>query len=369
MRIIRFSILVLSLLSILITYTGCEQKEEKIVKVGAVLPLTGPLSELGQDEKFAMEMALENFYSNSEPQIIPIYEDSKGTAKDGLNAVNKLKLEGIDKIVVSLTPPVQTVLETYKNNKELIFITQCVAPNILENKTNAVRIYYNVEGESENFYRYLKKNEVGSVFIFYINNDFGLSAINSLKNRIKDLSVELDEESYGFVDKDFRQQLLKVSNANPDVLIIYGYPQQYPQILDQLIEINYSGTIIANSGIGRLIEDQKYLDTQLSNNIIISAPNYVISESEAATKFRTSFIKEKGKEPTWDAIYFYDMMTTLAKVIEPEKTNEQILHDIKLLSYEGISGRIAFNENGDLISQDNLTLVEYNKNGYIKIEY
>ncbi|MDP2278261.1 MAG: ABC transporter substrate-binding protein, partial [Nitrospirota bacterium] len=67
-RVNRKSTAVLTVISILLASLlvfsfGCVKKEEKEIKIGAVLELTGPLSRLGERSKMGMELAVDEINS------------------------------------------------------------------------------------------------------------------------------------------------------------------------------------------------------------------------------------------------------------------------------------------------------------------
>ena len=61
--------------------------------VGAILPVTGPLSLYGRYFEEGLRMAVEDFNRDSERQIKLVTSDSKGTPVDAVKAVRKLVLE------------------------------------------------------------------------------------------------------------------------------------------------------------------------------------------------------------------------------------------------------------------------------------
>src|SRR3989344_5944536 len=65
--------------------------------VGAILPLTGPSAIWGESVRNGMELALENH-----PEIKVVFEDSKGTAVDGISAYRALETKKPDVFVSSL---------------------------------------------------------------------------------------------------------------------------------------------------------------------------------------------------------------------------------------------------------------------------
>ena len=72
--------------------------EKDTVKIGAILPLSGTLSEQGELALKALSFAVEDFNATSPFNIKIVPEDGKFTAKDSINAYRKLRSAGIDLI-------------------------------------------------------------------------------------------------------------------------------------------------------------------------------------------------------------------------------------------------------------------------------
>ena len=86
-------------LSFFLIEQGCEGKKD-VIKIGAILPLTGPAAQYGKMLKNGMELAKEEINANSGvdgKQIEIIYEDDQSQAAAGVSAINKLKSQVTEK--------------------------------------------------------------------------------------------------------------------------------------------------------------------------------------------------------------------------------------------------------------------------------
>jgi len=85
-------IIILIIVSIVGSHKPTQQSENEVFTIGAVFPLSGgTLSYWGETVKTGVEMAL------AEKQGMQvIYEDSKGTAQDGVSAFNVLQQRNVD---------------------------------------------------------------------------------------------------------------------------------------------------------------------------------------------------------------------------------------------------------------------------------
>lgn len=66
------------------------EKQEEPIKIGAILPMTGPAAFQGEAVRNGMEMAIQDF-AKKKIFIKAIYEDSQAQANQGVTAYTKLK--------------------------------------------------------------------------------------------------------------------------------------------------------------------------------------------------------------------------------------------------------------------------------------
>lgn len=333
-------VMLIALISSLVVFNGCGKKEEKVIKIGAVLPLTGYLSELGSDEKLAIELGIEKFDTKNKIEII--YKDSKGQAKESLSAVSQLINQGVDKIILSTSSVVLANLGRF-NSKEYLFIAQCMSPNVVENYKNAIRIYASVDDETDLMADYINKNDLNKLSLMYINNDFGQNSISELLNKINN-KKDLQKETFNFGDKDYKNNIAKIMYFNPNALIVYSYPQQWPNIIQQLNQYKFNKLIIANSGLSFLINKiDKY---NISDSIIAPIPKYIYAKDDNTMNSFKKLLKQRtDKSANYDIIYFYDMMKILVNNLYdyPNISNQELIKKITSKNYSGVSGELTFN--------------------------
>ena len=101
-----------------------EKEVVKSITIGAILPLTGPTAQLGQEEKKGLLMAMDELNSHSsKPNFRLVVEDSKGTAKDGVVAAHKLIESDQAQIVfTSLTPVSQAIGPQFSQPNSLLIV-------------------------------------------------------------------------------------------------------------------------------------------------------------------------------------------------------------------------------------------------------
>src|SRR3990172_444601 len=77
---------------------SCGKKEDEVIKIGVIVPLSGEAAFLGKYIVNGIEIAREDFLkSNPDKKITLVIEDSKADPATAVNAINKLI--NIDKVL------------------------------------------------------------------------------------------------------------------------------------------------------------------------------------------------------------------------------------------------------------------------------
>ena len=70
--------------------------------------------------------------------------------------------------------------------------------------------------------------------IFYINNDFGIGLKNSFKEQFEKMGGKvLLEISFERGEKDFRAQITKIKNVNPEVVFLVGQAEMAETLFER----------------------------------------------------------------------------------------------------------------------------------------
>jgi len=213
--------IVIALVFIGIVYVNNQKKEEsKNIKIGAVLALSGPSAIWGESVKNGMELALKDH-----PEITIIYEDSKGTAADGISAYQKLKLQEPDVFVTSLSIVSVPLADIAKKEKKTMIITQSAANNI----TNEYAYRYYTDADHfatpsfESDISPLKNAK--RLAVVYRNDEYAKSVANKINQLAKEQGKQIVYlETYVPNEIDFSTILLKAKETNPDALLFIPTP-------------------------------------------------------------------------------------------------------------------------------------------------
>ena len=323
-----------------------DANEKQVVKIGAILPLTGNLAFLGEPERNALILANEDLKKANIPVEL-IIEDSKGTATDGIAAVNKLIAQGVSAVVVSTTGINLAVLPIAKQHNIIIF-TQCMAPSITSENKYAFRIFPNYVTEQQITAKYMQKKAYKTAALYYANSAGIKPEADSFKTLANDFGIKIIfEDTFDVGQKDFKSSLFKIKQARPDVILILAYGDSYPPMFKQLKELKINIPIVGNVALEQLGA------TQLGTKIYEGAafPSFSVAQrSTGIIEFRKRYYKQFGSYPGGflDYPYFYDVVRILGDTLQTAQGDtdkaQGILHT---QTFKGITGEIKFSEVGD----------------------
>ncbi|MEM4215062.1 MAG: ABC transporter substrate-binding protein [Candidatus Pacearchaeota archaeon] len=140
---------------------GCAKKEkEEVIKIGAILPLTGNVAFWGQPVQKGMEFAAKEINSKggiNGKKIELRIEDSKGDATEGVIALNKLL--NIDKVLtVSVhTTAVSNAVAPILEENKVPWIANAADPGLPLTYKYAFKTFYNAYDECKKLIMDLKK--------------------------------------------------------------------------------------------------------------------------------------------------------------------------------------------------------------------
>ena len=168
-----------------------KQKDDNVLKIGAILPLTGSVSDIGEGNKAGIELALEKVNASGK-KIEVCFEDGKGDATTSLSAMKKLKMQGVDIFILSTTQTVAPILQNYKEDTSLLFSAVCQTKGILDDNNNAFRLYFTSENETSMMANYIVANGYKKIAIFRLNTESCMEPIQTMQQKVSHHHFEAD---------------------------------------------------------------------------------------------------------------------------------------------------------------------------------
>ena len=172
-------ILVLTYIIIFFNSNLLSEKNDEVLKVGLLAPLSGAYSELGNSLLYSLQLALEEI-NDKDVFIVP--RDSGFNDKEKLNtAIQDIRSQGIRIIIGPITHEEFNIAEKYT---DLVFISPS---NINPDFTNnIISVGVSLESQLLTLINFIKKMKKKRTIIMYPNNQYS----DLIKKEIKKLNLD-----------------------------------------------------------------------------------------------------------------------------------------------------------------------------------
>jgi branched-chain amino acid transport system substrate-binding protein len=351
-----FSVISILIVSFIISF-GCVKKEEREIKIGITLPLTGDAAIWGQSQKDGYDLALSQINAKGRingQKLVLIYEDDKGLPKDGVAALQKLI--SVDKIKLLTGIANSSVALAYIpiiNEKKILFISSgASSPKLTGASKYFFRTWPSDIAEALAMAKYAHSGlKLNKIAILYINNDYGIGLSEPFKSTFESLGGKIvSSENFEQGATDFRTQLTKIKASNPEAIYLAGNPVEMGRAMKQMREMGSRTQVLSISTLNDKEVFKIAGAKAIEGTIITDASFDPQSEDPMAKKFMQDFRTMFNHEPGILANTAYDALIILAYAIEqagtePDKISDY-LHAMK--DYSGISGKISFSQGGDV---------------------
>jgi branched-chain amino acid transport system substrate-binding protein len=344
---------------------------ESQVKIGVIFPFTGDASSYGQKGKKAIEMAVDDFNAReiaSGKKVSAIFEDSKGNAKDGVSAAQKLvSVDQVPAIVgdalSSVTLPASAVAEV----NHVVLLSPCSsAPALTQAGKYIYRIWPSDLAEGKAAAEFAVSRDFKKAGLLHLNNDYGNGIAEIFtKHFTSDVRKIVFRSAYADTTTDWRTIVTPLASSGADVIYIAGYYKDTAAILRTATELGIKVQFIGATAI----EDEnliKLAGSAAEGIVYPLATGFDAASSDPISKaFVTSFQKRFGYVPGWMESHAYDSFMLICEASKSSKgkvsgtsIREYLDH---LSTYQGVTGTIKFDENGDVIRSVALKTVKDGK--------
>ncbi len=318
--------------------------DKNVIKIGAILPLTGDMSEEGQKGLAAIKLAIEKQNKqNQNKKYKLLVEDGKFTGKDSLLAYKKMMNEAPKGIISYGTPPTQAIMnDAVKDGVPLLALDgtaglSASGKNIFECWTP----FHDVGEAAGKLASKLSSKGKKALLAMNVSGgiDFEKGFLQTAENCV--LIEKYDQNA-----TDARGLIAKVLAANPEVICVFGFNTGHTTVLRQLLESDYSGILVTDSNITHKIDILPQ-----SEKIKIYFVSQAFGDYNPKTKeFISEVEKDYGITPTVFSAHLYEMARILMACTPDNSVSyEEIAESIsKEKDFDSILGNLSFVPPGDI---------------------
>jgi len=329
-----------------------EAEQEETVQIGVMMPLTGAAALYGESFSNALELAREEINQSGGilgKKVEFVVEDSKCDAKAGVEAINSLvNLKGLKLIIAAdCSGSTLAAAPVAEQAKALYLVAIASNPDIKYAGDYVFRSAPSDDQQGKDLSKIVYKEGHRSIAILFMDNAYGEGVTNVFIEEFKKLEGKIAvQQRFNQDDADFRTQLLKIKEVNPDSLLIVGYTKSYQLIIKQLHELGLEVKIFSSD----TFKDKEILKAVGDKAEGLIFTSFFESDSEKFYNFKNAYREKYGKEFGLQGEYPYDSLYVLKAGIEHAKSfdPEVLKESLYSLEYEGATGLTKFDSLGEV---------------------
>jgi len=329
-------------------------KQPEVIKIGAILPLTGPAGRYGQYIQEGLELAKDEINNSggiNGKKLLVIYEDDQANPTMATNAMWKLVNENKVPIVFgSWASSCVLAMAPIAEKTHTVIMAEAISPKIRDAGDYVFRIQPDAR-------YYLKKlvpfvyNELGirKIAILYVNNDFGVDQANVFKKKFEKLGGQvLLMEGFEQGATDFKTELLKIKKEKPEAVFCPAYTE-IAIILKQAREMGLKQRFIASVPF----ENPEILKTagEAAEGVVYPHHFDPDSNNPLVQEFQKKYIARYGRKAEGFAALAYDGIRIIAHVLRKCESNSECIKNelYKVKDFPGVTGPTTFDDHGDVV--------------------
>jgi branched-chain amino acid transport system substrate-binding protein len=372
--VIALAFLFFSSQSGLVSLASSNENSNDTIKVGWISALTGPVAKYGAME--AGQLAVEKINANggiNGKKLELVVEDGAANGKTAATAMKKL-IE-VDEVRIVLgghnTPESLSIAPIAQANNVLMLASITTSPGL----TNAGDFVFRtspvstVQAVLDARYAFNKAG-VKSFAIVFEQTDYARPIAEKMKEEFSNKGGQVVLfESYSPGTTDFKSLLALVKNKNPDAVFLSAQsPDSAFNFVKQLTELGINAKLFGNEVAAIQVNIDKM--PAAFEGFVGAFPDF----NTAAPKTKAFIEEYNAKYHTKDLPYgiwtaeSYDAVMIIADAIakngqDIEKIKEYLYN---LKDYDGVSGKISIDKNGDGLRQYSLKTIHNGK--LVKLE-
>ncbi|MBO5598364.1 MAG: ABC transporter substrate-binding protein [Oribacterium sp.] len=339
---------------------GGNSAGENVIKIGVFEPTTGENGGGGFQEVLGIRYANETHKTvkiGDKDYTIELVEvDNKSDKTEAVNAANKLMGEKVSVVLGSYGSGVSIAAgQIFADAKVPAIGCSCTNPQVTQGNEYYFRVCFLDPFQGTVMANYAMQNGYKSAAVLtQLGDDYSSGLGSYFKTAFTELGgTVVDEEQFQTNQTDFKAVLTNIKAANPDVIFAPSSITTAPLIIKQARELGITALIAA----GDTWENSTIIENAGSDaeGVVLST---FFDEAEPANAEAESFIKgfkeylksndQSDIIPAVSALGYDAYLAAYNAIEKAQSTDGEAIKDaLKTVSFDGVTGAVSFNEEGD----------------------
>lgn len=323
-----------------------------MIKIGVMIPMSGNAASFGESASAGFQLAAEEINAKGGikgKKIQYIIEDSKCNPKDALTAVQKLvNVDGVKFVAGAVCSSEVLAAIPVTEEAKVVFMGQGSSPDITGKGKYFLRTFPSDLLSADAMAQKLVK-DYKNISIISEKTDYALALDRVFKEKLASLgSKVVASEQYTSDTTDFRSNIAKIKQANPDVIFVNA--QSGPTAARIAKQVREAGIKAKLAAVYLSGDDFVASSNATEGTLIVDFPTLNASNTQARAFLDSQAKKGLKVSYPFIAAQAYDQVYLLAQAMvtvgEDNKKINDYLHNLN--DYSGVIGKFRFDNNGDV---------------------
>jgi branched-chain amino acid transport system substrate-binding protein len=348
------------------TATSAPQPVAKPVRLGSILDMTSVGASYGKRMKQGFQLALADAKENAPAgSVLPelLIEDFQWDTGKALTAYRKLTSVDGARVIVGITGSrnAKPVAEASKTDDVVIIDALTSSPTLTrQGGPHYFRVMASDAFAGRFNAQWAASSGMRRAAIMYVEDEWGVSYRDELKRYIDETgNVSVVEQGGAVGSRDYRPQIKRFKDFGVDTIFLLLYPPDGGAFIQQARQAGLRATVYGSDNLSA--PEFAAPGPTIVEGVRLALPAAVAGP--AYDSFRKKYAARYGEEADTIAAKSYDAMAVAIDALRRAGAKpEDIRHLLKSpgYSFQGLSGRIEFDANGDLKSQEYTKMVYSN---------
>jgi branched-chain amino acid transport system substrate-binding protein len=344
---------------------------QQVVKIGHVAPISGPSAHLGKDNENAARMAIDElntkgFTLNGQKATLQlISEDDGADPKQGTAVAQKLVDAKVNGVIGHLNSGTTVPASKIYNDAGIVQISPATTAPVYTHQhfPGAFRVLASDANLGSTLRKYAIDNlHAKNIAVIDDRTTYGQGVADEFVKGLKKPGIKVvGREFTSATATDYTAILTSIKGKKPDLIFFGGMDSVAGPMLKQMKALGITAVFMGGDGmctdaLGRLAGDG------LGEGHVYCAEAGGVKgpQEKVMEDFRARYKKKFNMDVQLYAPYVYDSVMVMATAMQNAKSADpaKYLPVLKNIKYEGVTGTIQFDANGD-IKDGALTLFTY----------
>ncbi len=348
----------------IVVCAGFYSKRQDTVRIGVLVPLSGPGATLGQWMQKGVNAAQEEINANGGIDGKKLEFDIQDDGCAGATAISAYRnmhdVGGIKYFVGPLCAAARVpVLKASEADDSLLITTGLAVTYGQDTTARTFNVLPSVGLITEKILTYAYASlDSKKISLLSVEDEYGKETDIVFAEKMKERGVtSYHIEKFAKGTNDMRTQIIKLSKDDSDTVLVAGFTADYAVFMKQAAQIGLNKKIIALSPI----QAPDAADANKGTGLTIYYPHPASADSVSAQEFLKEYKQKDSSVSEMSPVYLgsgYDAVKLMALVIskcgdDTVCANEQLA---SLSNYPGANGSITFGAKGNVNSSGSIEI-------------